>query len=219
MSDELPRSDLNEALLETTFLYGGNAEYVEQMHARYASDPNSVDASWRAFFEQLGDAASRARQAADGPSWDRPDWPPRPSNEHLHAIDGDWPADKAAPELARKIAERPTQTPANVRQETQDSIRALMMIRAYRIRGHLAADLDPLRLTSFGDQPELEAAAYGFGPDDLDRPIFIDGVLGLETGDCAPDARHSEAHLLLHAGRGVHAHLRSGGEGVAPTAH
>ena len=61
-----------------------------------------------------------------------------------------------------------------------DSIRALMIIRAHRIRGHLAADLDPLGLREETARPELDPKTYGFTDADLDRPIFIDNVLGLE---------------------------------------
>ncbi len=69
-------------------------------------------------------------------------------------------------------------TPA--RAAVLDSIRALMLIRAYRVRGHLMADLDPLGLAPHTDHPELDYRTYGFSDDDLDRPIFIDYVLGLE---------------------------------------
>src|SRR5687767_15848745 len=68
----------------------------------------------------------------------------------------------------------------DVRKATMDSVRALMMIRAYRMRGHLAADLDPLHLREPQPQPELDPRSYGFAEADLDRPIFIDKVLGLE---------------------------------------
>jgi 2-oxoglutarate dehydrogenase E1 component len=61
-----------------------------------------------------------------------------------------------------------------------DSVRALMMIRAYRMRGHLAADLDPLKLKETESHPELDPASYGFTEADMDRPIFLDKVLGLE---------------------------------------
>ena len=60
------------------------------------------------------------------------------------------------------------------------TVRAIMIIRAYRIRGHLAADLDPLGMTDSGSHPELDPASYGFAEADMDRPIFIDMVLGLE---------------------------------------
>ncbi|MEP6968618.1 MAG: 2-oxoglutarate dehydrogenase E1 component, partial [Pseudomonadota bacterium] len=69
-----------------------------------------------------------------------------------------------------------------VRARTLDSLRAVMMIRAYRVRGHLKANLDPLGLaTTAGDASELDPAAYGFSETDFDRPIFLDYVLGLET--------------------------------------
>ena len=59
-----------------------------------------------------------------------------------------------------------------------------MLIRAYRIRGHLLAKLDPLGLEKREPHPELEPETYGFTEADYDRPIFIDNVLGL--GDTAP---------------------------------
>ncbi len=68
-----------------------------------------------------------------------------------------------------------------LRSSTLDSIRALMLIRAYRVRGHLEAQLDPLGLKIPSAHPELDPATYGFGPGDMDRPIFIDHVLGYES--------------------------------------
>src|SRR5208282_3125785 len=67
-----------------------------------------------------------------------------------------------------------------IRRATRDSVRALMMIRAYRMRGHLHANLDPLGLEPQKDHEELHPATYGFQDSDSDRPIFIDHVLGLE---------------------------------------
>ena len=55
-----------------------------------------------------------------------------------------------------------------------------MIIRAHRIRGHLVADLDPLGLRDEAIHPELDPKSYGFTEEDLDRPIFIDNVLGLQ---------------------------------------
>jgi 2-oxoglutarate dehydrogenase E1 component len=64
-----------------------------------------------------------------------------------------------------------------------------MIIRAYRIRGHLAADLDPLGMRDVTPHPELDPASYGFAEADMDRPIFIDKVLGLNPSP--PCARSS----------------------------
>ena len=98
-------------------------------------------------------------------------------------------------------------------QATRDSIHAIMMIRAYRMRGHLHADLDPLqhaRPTS--RRPSSIPQSYGFTEADYGRKIFIDNVLGLEYATDPRDARDPEAHLLLDGGRRVHAHLRSRGQ-------
>ena len=69
-----------------------------------------------------------------------------------------------------------------MQQATRDSVRALMLIRAYRVRGHLHADLDPLGIQQNGEHAELDPRSYGFTEADYDRPIFIDNVLGLEFG-------------------------------------
>ncbi len=174
------RSEINAALLDTSFLQGANAAYVERLYARYSRNPNDVDPEWRDFFAQLGDGGEAAERAADGASWRRRDWPPRVNGELTAAL-GDQPVINETA-LEAKIAERaPDISAEDVRAATQDSIRALMMIRAYRIRGHLAADLDPLGIEDFGPQPELDPATYGFDAEDMDREIFIDQVLGLET--------------------------------------
>ncbi|MEO8812141.1 MAG: 2-oxoglutarate dehydrogenase E1 component [Caulobacteraceae bacterium] len=177
MADDAGR--LNEVLAETSFLYGANAGFVEALHARWAADPTAVEPSWRAFFASLSDDPP-ARDAPAGPSWTpaplagpRPDW--------LSAIDGLWPAVEAR--LGGKVAEtNPAAAAGEIRARTLDSLRAIMLIRAYRMRGHLKADLDPLGIAiTVGDASELDPATYGFSDGDFDRAIFLDFVLGLET--------------------------------------
>jgi 2-oxoglutarate dehydrogenase E1 component len=178
MADDAGR--LNEVLAETSFLYGGNAGFVEDLHAKWAANPDSVEPSWRAFFGELRDKAADIIASNEPPPWTlapvaepRPDW--------LSAIDGLWPALDAKLE-ARIGAAQPTASPDEVRARTLDSLRAIMMIRAYRMRGHLKANLDPLGLAvTQGDASELDPARYGFAESDFDRPIFLDYVLGLET--------------------------------------
>ncbi|HEX7776777.1 MAG TPA: 2-oxoglutarate dehydrogenase E1 component [Parvibaculum sp.] len=169
-----------ERLERTSFLYGANAAFVEQLHSRYQQDPNSVDAEWRTFFEGLGDTPEEVLKETRGASWTRPDWPVLANGELVSALDGNWAA--AESQIKQKVTERRSgASEAEIRAATLDSVRALMMIRAYRIRGHLDADIDPLNLRPKSQHPELQPESYGFGPDDLDRPIFIDMVLGLET--------------------------------------
>ena len=173
----------NDQFHASSFLQGGNAEYVEQMYARFAADPQSVDPTWAAFFRSLGDAEMDVKKEAQGASWGRADWPPQPADDLTAALTGEWPADPkaTADKIRAKAADAGVKiTDDQLKRAVLDSLRALMIIRAYRIRGHLAADLDPLGMTDRTHQPELDPASYGFTEADMDRPIFIDNVLGLE---------------------------------------
>ncbi|NBU27642.1 MAG: 2-oxoglutarate dehydrogenase E1 component [Caulobacteraceae bacterium] len=174
---------LNQVLTETSFLYGGNAAFVEDLYARWAEAPGSVDPSWQAFFASLHEQADAVKAATAKPPWsqDRPA-PTRP--DWLPALDGQWPAAAAVgAKVAKAIESRaPEASVETIRAATLDSLRAIMMIRAYRMRGHLKARLDPLGIAiTPGDASELDPAAYGFSEADMDRPIFLDYVLGLET--------------------------------------
>ncbi len=183
-SDPAP-APRNERFSTTSFLYGGNAAYMEQLQERYREDPSSVDPQWQAFFADLNDEGQAVEQTAQGPSWKASHWPIAANGELVSALDGDWPAVKA---IALKVAEETTKdaratevpSPEAVSRATRDSVRALMMIRAYRTRGHLHAKLDPLGLAPPKDFEELHPSSYGFSDADFDRPIFIDGVLGLD---------------------------------------
>ncbi|TDQ61637.1 2-oxoglutarate dehydrogenase E1 component [Maritalea mobilis] len=179
----MTRQEQNSAFLLTSFLYGGNADYIEELYAKYQENPASVDETWRSFFAELKDNAEDVKKSASGPSWERTDWPRAEGGELVAALDGDWgrfeaKAEKAAIENAK--AKGVSIDPSQVQQATRDSIHAIMMIRAYRMRGHLHADLDPLNLSGKADAPELDPASYGFSEKDYDRKIFIDFYLGLE---------------------------------------
>ncbi|MDO1557931.1 2-oxoglutarate dehydrogenase E1 component [Brevundimonas sp. 2R-24] len=176
MADDSGR--LNQVFTETSFLYGANAGFIEELHARWASDPGSVSAEWRAFFDQLKDDAGTVRANARAGGWGRPDVTPR--SEEISCMDGVWPAVEAKTKQALREA-RPAASEDDIRSAARASVRALMLIRAYRIRGHLHAKLDPLGIEQPIDNPELTPEFWGFTADELDTPIFLDNVLGLET--------------------------------------
>ncbi|MBB5660327.1 2-oxoglutarate dehydrogenase E1 component [Brevundimonas halotolerans] len=185
MADDAGR--LNQVFAETSFLYGANAAFIEDLHARWADDPGSVSAEWRSFFDQLRDSAATVKASAEAGAWGRKG-AGEPSEE-TGVFDGRWPESKpagkpgkAAPAAAPAPAAASTATPEAVRAAAHDSIRALMLIRSYRVRGHLQATLDPLGMEPPVQNPELTPEFYGFSESDLDKPIFLDGVLGLETG-------------------------------------
>ncbi len=187
---------LNQVFAETSFLYGANAAFIEELHARWADDPASVPVEWRAFFDQLRDQADVVRQNARAGAWGRS--AATEPTEATAVFDGRWPEPASAPASAKgakPTAGKPAAAPAaaapaltsaasavDVRAAAHDSIRALMLIRAYRIRGHLQANLDPLGIEPPVQNAELTFEHWGFSAADIDRPIYLDGVLGLETG-------------------------------------
>ncbi|MDB6452363.1 2-oxoglutarate dehydrogenase E1 component [Falsirhodobacter sp. 20TX0035] len=181
----------NQQFQASSFMDGANADYIDQLQARYAADPASVDQQWAEFFAALGESDQDVKRAAAGPSWARADWPPQPVDDLTAALTGEWPmlpaadAKAAAKKIAGKAAEAGVPVSADqIQRAVLDSIRAIMLIRAYRIRGHFAADLDPLgmRDISTANHPELDPKSYGFTDADYDRPIFLDNVLGMQVG-------------------------------------
>ncbi|TCS63600.1 2-oxoglutarate dehydrogenase E1 component [Varunaivibrio sulfuroxidans] len=168
-----------------TFLNGTNAAFVAELYTRYLKDPDSIDSSWKTYFEALGDNEKAVFDDLVGASW-----APRETGvvgRYARPV-GNTLSDAYAThdELSThagqgggELANRPSV--GAVRRATLDSIRALMMIRSYRVRGHLIARFDPLGLEGNTEHAELDYRHYGFADSDLDRPIFINSVLGLET--------------------------------------
>ena len=175
----------NEQFRSSSFMQGHNATYLEHLYAQFVNDPNAVDAAWQEFFVTLGDTKVDVKKEAQGASWSRTNWPPLPSDDLTLALDGIWAPTAERNEVERKIIKKAAKEGVKVsddalKRAVLDSIRALMIIRAFRIRGHLEADLDPLDMREKKKHPELDPKTYGFTDADMDRPIFIDNVLGLQ---------------------------------------
>jgi 2-oxoglutarate dehydrogenase E1 component len=189
----MSRQDANAAFALSSFLQGTNATYIDEIYARYEKDPSSVDAEWQEFFKSLKDSPADVRKNAEGPSWGRQNWPLAPRDDLTSALDGNWAevekavgskiAAKAQAAAQTKGADKGAEvTAAELHQATRDSVRALMLIRAYRMRGHFHANLDPLGIEAPRNREELDPRSYGFTEADFDRKIFLDHVLGLEYG-------------------------------------
>lgn len=151
----------------TSFLFGANSTFIEELYQLYLNNPEAVDKSWQDYFAGL----PGAKTAVPGASWA----PRQPSivgyisPEMLEKAK----ADKAA---AAAKGDKPD--------AGSDSVRAHMLIRAYRVRGHLLADLDPLGIEIRKSEADLhlDPASYGFTEADMDRPIHIGNeVAGVET--------------------------------------
>ena len=151
-------------ILATAF-NGGNAAFIADLYARWVGDPASVDPGFAELFAALNDEGRAVLGDAVGASW---------APRRTVFATPEAPAMRPPPAEGAVSAE-------TVRAATLDSIRALMLIRAYRVRGHLEAKLDPLGLATPRHHPELDPVNYGFSAGDLDRPIFIDNVLGRES--------------------------------------
>ncbi len=162
-------SNNNTIYKKTSFLAGSNSEFINEFYADYISDPHSLPESWRNFFEGLSDDEKLIYDNLKGPSWSPEKKFKRPAVEPKENEDN-----------------RETSVDLNlksVKQASKDSVRAIMLIRAYRIRGHLIANLDPLSIQQKEEHPELKPETYGFTKKDYNRKIFLDGVLGLQYAD------------------------------------
>ena len=160
-------SNNNTVYKKTSFLAGNNSEFIKEFYADYISDPNSLPESWRNFFEGLSDDQKIVYEDLKGPSWSPEKKIKKPSEIHLNK--------KIKDETSSEIDLK------SVKQASKDSVRAIMLIRAFRIRGHLIANLDPLSIQKKEEHPELRPESYGFKKTDYNRKIFLDGVLGFNT--------------------------------------
>lgn len=161
----------------TSFLNGQNAVYIAQLYERYLRERGSVDGEWQTFFDALNDDQAAILAELQGANW-------APSDSAVigaQATNGHAPGPMVAEQAATAPYATPMMPADQIRRATLDSIRALMLIRAYRVRGHLEATLDPLGRSEQEPHPELDPRTYGFGDADLDRTIFINYVLGLES--------------------------------------
>jgi 2-oxoglutarate dehydrogenase E1 component len=167
-----------EQTLQTSFLSGANSAFIAELYAHYLDNPSSVDASWKSFFDDMKDDATGILAELAGPAWSK-----RQSPRIIDKGDGTSATTKAGTQQAQAAyagLPRQPSTATGDERSISDSIRALMLIRAYRVRGHLLANLDPLGLQKPETHYDLDPKTYGFTDADWDRPIYTDHVLGFE---------------------------------------
>ena len=161
-------SDNNITYKKTSFLAGSNSEFINEFYADYISDPSTLPDSWRKFFDGLSDDEKLIYNDIKGPSWS--------PEKKIRKI-------KITKDLKGEETNNTDINIDTVKQASKDSVRAIMLIRAYRIRGHLIANLDPLSIQKKEEHLELNPESYGFDKKDYNRKIFLDGVLGLQYAD------------------------------------
>ena len=163
---------------------GVSPAFVEQLYATYQRSPDSVEPGWRGFFEGL-------EGFAQGPSWANASWPLSTTDDLTAALDPTQmePVAKAAGRPARSktasddagLAPASAASKDDIIRAAGDAIRAQLLIRTYRVRGHLAANLDPLGLNATRELPaDLKTEYHGFSDADIDRPVYLGGTMGLQ---------------------------------------
>ena len=161
----------NNIFEKTSFLGGNSSEFIEELYAQYVQNPESISNEWKEFFDGLRDKKEEIINTAKGPSWSRKRFK-KIIQKNGEEVDTNG---KAIKDINVDVS--------TFIQNSKDSIRANTLMRAYRIRGHLLANLDPLGLQVRQEHPELKPETYGFANQNINRKIYLDGTLGLESAD------------------------------------
>ncbi|MEM7071313.1 MAG: 2-oxoglutarate dehydrogenase E1 component, partial [Pseudomonadota bacterium] len=165
---------------------GVNHQYLLELLQRYHQSPQSVDSDWhdllKAFVEdiEISNQIPKAKQEAKIIKLQNGE------NRRLSDYIFEKQQNQDPIETLLEHIKSGGYTSGNAhsnRLALLDSIRALMLIRAYRMLGHYKADLDPLGLVHGDELAELDPSTYGFDESDFDRPIFINHYLGLEQAN------------------------------------
>ncbi len=162
-------SSNNITLKRTSFLSGVNSEFINQFYSDYLTDPKSLPLGWKKFFDGLSEDEKLVLNDINGPSWS--------PEKKIQTNDLNLDKNKKINEESLDLKT------GSIKEATKDSVRAIMLIRAYRIRGHLISNLDPLSIQKKEQHSELKPETYGFTQKDYKRKIFLDGVLGLQYAD------------------------------------
>ena len=142
-------AEKNLNLKKTSFLSKTNSSFIEQMYIKYINEDTSLPDSWKNYFQELNEDTSSILKDIRGPSWSK-------NNDYL---------------IKKKI------NSTDFEKEKIDSVKAIALIRAYRIRGHLIANLDPLGMMKRDYLHELHPSDHGFTKEDYNRKIYVSSYL------------------------------------------
>jgi len=157
-------SNRNNIIFEqTSFLQGSNSTFIKELYLKYLENPKAIPQSWREFFDGLDEDKEDVQKEILGPSWARK----KNNNLNIKTIDKDFVTDK------QTVLEESSITQNNFEKEKEQSVKAIALIRAYRIRGHLIAKLDPLEMMERKYLNELHPRDHGFKKEDYNKKIYI----------------------------------------------
>ena len=147
----------------TSFLHGNNSPFIKELYLKYLNNPKSIPQSWIDFFDGLGDDQEIIKKEILGPSWA----PKKKIDLKVNLVQ------KKIVEEKESSENDTIQLNLGSEKEKQESVNAIALIRAYRIRGHLIADLDPLKMMDRKYLEDLHPAEHGFKKEDYNKKIYV----------------------------------------------
>jgi len=157
----------NTIFEKTSFLQGSNSPFIEDLYLQYLKEPKNIPKSWADFFDDLDEDSDIIKKEILGPSWT----PKRKDNFKENFIEEKLDKDKQLSAQDISISQK------NYEKEKEQSIKAIALIRAYRIRGHLIANLDPLDMMKRSYLHELHPNDHGFKKENYNEKIYLNGYL------------------------------------------
>ena len=154
-------------LKNTSYLFGSNAAFIQELYNQFIQNPSSVDTEWRSYFNSLGDDEKAVIDSVVGAPW-------KPKGNTVIGVLSKEDSEKL--QKAAKVAN----LSGISSEDLQNSMRAANLINAFRTYGHTDVNLDPLGLTRIPYHPELDYKAHGFTDADLDKTVFMGGFFGVE---------------------------------------
>jgi len=148
----------NKIFEKTSFLQGGNSLFIKELYLKYLKNPKSIPESWVEFFDGLDEDQEVVKKEILGPSW-------APLKNKIQ--EKDLIKDEQLPINGNSVSQE------NYEKEKEQSVKAIALIRAYRIRGHLNANLDPLGMMERKYLHELHPADHGFKKEDYNKKIYL----------------------------------------------
>jgi 2-oxoglutarate dehydrogenase E1 component len=148
---------------KTSFLQGGNSSFIKELYLKYLENPNSIPQSWIDFFDGLNEEKGLIEKEVFGPSWA----PKKKDNQKTNTQEKNFIKNKEVTSNGQLVSTE------KLEKEKEQSVKAIQMIRAYRIRGHLIANLDPLGMMERKYLHELHPADHGFKKEDYNKKISL----------------------------------------------
>ena len=157
-------SNTDKTIFEkTSFLHGINSPFIKDLYLKYLNDPKSIPESWVEFFDGLEEDHESIKKEILGPSW-----APKKINKLQTNLNTNKAVDEKMLSTNGNIVSQ-----ENNEEIKEQSIKAIALIRAYRIRGHLIANLDPLGMMERKYLHELHPSDHGFKKEDYNKKIYL----------------------------------------------